>query len=139
VAGDALESFLSPVTWQSGGDEWERLLRKRIMKMIDASDLVSESEFQRTVIAAAEAYRWLVAHFPDSRKSHGEGLPDLVMVHRDTGKVLFVELKANKGTMSPAQKVWAEAIGSGASQHRIWRPSTSWGDIEAILYHGGTK
>lgn len=47
--------------------------------------------------------RWLTAIAGDA------GFPDLVLAHCDRG-VLFVELKAENGRMSPGQVEWAKAI-----------------------------
>lgn len=78
-----------------------------------------ESDFQRTVIEMAQHLGWLCYHTYDSRRSQ-EGFPDLVLV-RD--RVLFVELKSERGKQSPAQREWMLKI-HGALQrwHDAWWP-----------------
>lgn len=58
--------------------------RRRLLRSI------SEAEFQRTVVAKAEAWGWWWWHDTDSRKNR-RGLPDLILVRPP--RVLFVELK----------------------------------------------
>lgn len=44
------------------------------------------------------------------------GVPDFLIVHRETGKVLFLEMKRTKGgRVSTCQKVWLNALGSQAA------------------------
>jgi hypothetical protein len=96
---------------------------------------VSELDFQRQVIELARLFRWRVAHFRAAKTSKGwrtavqadgAGFPDLVLV-RD--RIVFAELKAERGRLSPEQAAWLEALGRvpGLAVH-VWRPS----DLEAI-------
>ena len=47
--------------------------------------------------------RWLTAISGDA------GFPDLVLAHRDRG-VIFIELKADKGKLTPGQAMWAHEL-----------------------------
>jgi hypothetical protein len=96
---------------------------------------VSELDFQRQVIELARLFRWRVAHFRAAKTSKGwrtpvqadgAGFPDLCLV-RD--RIVFAELKAERGRLSPDQAAWLDAIGRvpGAEVH-VWRPS----DLDAI-------
>jgi hypothetical protein len=104
---------------------------------------MTEAQFQRTVIEAAQALGWLCYHTHDSRRS-AAGFPDLVLV-RD--RVLFVELKTERGKLSGAQEQWRDAIvgairrwttKQGAAYYAapfqwcLWRPS-NWSTIEEVL------
>jgi hypothetical protein len=109
---------------------------------------ISEAAFQRAVIELAETLGWRVAHFHDSRKQlrggrlvgdkRAAGFPDLVLCRR--GRLLFVELKAEKGKLRPAQVDWladlqeVEADAAGRVVVRTWRPS-DWdsGEIATVL------
>jgi hypothetical protein len=64
---------------------------------------VSEKEWQQTVVDTARAFGWRVYHTFDSRKS-AAGFPDLVMVRRS--RIVFAELKAQKGRLTSAQEDW---------------------------------
>ena len=88
----------------------------------------------------ARWYGWLVYHTYDSRHSEA-GFPDLVMVNYHLGLVIFAEIKANAGRVSPEQQVWVTALEvvSSLAGSRVlvfvWRPS-DWPDIERVLARG---
>lgn len=102
---------------------------------------VSEREWQRTVIDYAQRLGWRVAHFRTSRtgsggfatavQADGAGWPDLSMVRGS--RLLFVELKAENGRVSPAQREWLDALGGvpGVAV-AVWRPD-DWPTVEAVL------
>jgi hypothetical protein len=111
----------------------------------------TEAQFQAAVIDYARALGWLVYHTHDSRHS-AAGFPDLVLVHRGEStqtvprncRLVFAELKTQKGRTSLAQAEWLEALGvvlarGGAmldqeprSAVYLWRPS-DWPEIERVL------
>ena len=80
---------------------------------------MSEAEFQTQVISIARMYGWRVQHSRAVQMANGKwltpiqgdaGFPDLLMVHPVSGKILAVELKAEKGKLSPLQKRWLMAF-----------------------------
>ena len=82
-------------------------------------------EFMPAVVELATRLRWLVYHTYDSRRS-AKGFPDLVMV-RD-GRLLFVELKSEKGRLTPEQREWMDVLGDVWANNRtvetyVWRPA----------------
>lgn len=107
---------------------------------------VSEASFQRAVIAYARSSNYLVAHHHDSRRqirpgvfvgdTDAAGLPDLIIAGH--GVLIFAELKAEKGRLSPAQERWRNVLQAVESLHpvmwRLWRPS-DWPLIERELSH----
>lgn len=89
----------------------------------------------QSVIELARACRWLAYHTHDSRRS-AQGFPDLVMVRGD--RLIFAELKSERGKLSPAQVAWLDALGevevadpSGVTVYE-WRPR-DWPAIEVVL------
>ena len=71
-------------------------------KAVDAlSGVVSEAQWQQTVIEAAELFGWWVFHDHDSRRNQA-GFPDLVLIRPP--RVMFLELKRETGKVSKAQK-----------------------------------
>ena len=113
--------------------------------------LVSEKEFQATVIEMAHAFGWKVYNQldtgrcpkcgnPNWSKRVGPGFPDLVMAHPERGFIIFAELKSATGQVSKEQKDWLDALSGtgvklGPYYHpivRLWRPS-DWPEIERIL------
>jgi hypothetical protein len=122
---------------------------------------VTEDEFQSAVIELAQRLGWLVAHFRPARTEHGWrtavsgdglGFPDLVLV-RNT-RLLFVELKSERGRVRPEPALWLAALEVVAAAARgavaavdpgvapnvaglavavhVWRPS-DWPAVEREL------
>lgn len=108
---------------------------------------MSERELQDAVIKCARTFGWRVAHFRTSMNKRGgyqtavaadgTGYPDLTLVRE--GHLIFAELKAAKGRVSDAQRVWLDALGAvtfGVNRVQVyeWRPE-QWldGTIEQVL------
>lgn len=101
---------------------------------------LSESDLQKVIVDYAILHRWMCHHSRPARMQSGKwatplqghkGLPDLILA-RD-GVVIFAELKAERGRVSPEQRQWLEAIGCGSSHACfVWRPS-DWPTIVEIL------
>lgn len=89
-----------------------------------------ESEFQATVVELATWLRWRMYHTHDSRRSHA-GFPDLVLVRAP--RVIFAELKSEKGIVRPEQRNWLGTLQAcpGVETY-LWRPSDM-GTIEEVL------
>jgi hypothetical protein len=106
---------------------------------------ISEAEWQSKVIDAAHLYGWAVAHFRRSKTQRadgsvfhqtavgadGKGFVDLVLVH-PVGGVLFVELKAQKGRLSPEQVEWSNRLSRAGAKWHCWKPS-QWKHVVDVL------
>ena len=79
-------------------------------------------------VSLARKLGWKVFHDFDSRRNE-PGFPDLVLV-RD--RVIFAELKTERGRVSKEQIAWIHAIKSAGTYAAIWRPS-DWVNIQKIL------
>jgi hypothetical protein len=93
---------------------------------------MSEAELQANVRELARVRGWKCYHTYDSRKSD-QGFPDLVLVRKN--RLLFVELKSEKGKPSPAQLEWLHVLMlTRRVETFVWRPS-SWldGTVEGML------
>ena len=91
----------------------------------------TEAQFERAVIEYAELNGWRVYHTYDSRRSNA-GYPDLTLVR--LSRLVFAELKTEKGRVSKAQQEWLDAL-NGTTTHieiYLWRPS-DWSEVEATL------
>lgn len=80
---------------------------------------MKEKHFQALVVFYARSRGWRVYHTYDSRRSE-PGFPDLVLVRNE---VLYRELKAEKGRLTDAQKVWGESLTEAGANYAVWRPS----------------
>lgn len=82
-----------------------------------------EREWQRVVINLAKAHGWLVSAMNDSRElwwGTDKGIPDLIMARR--GRVIFAELKSERGQLSKEQEAWIAALRLARIEAYIWRP-----------------
>jgi Holliday junction resolvase len=99
---------------------------------------VTEREFERAVLEALRTFGWRFTHFRPARTERGwrtplsgdAGFPDLVAVRGE--RVLFVELKAEKGRLRDEQAEWLSALGRAGQAVHCWRPS-DWPAIEETL------
>jgi hypothetical protein len=88
----------------------------------------SEEQFQAAVIEYATLCQWAIFHPFDSRRSEA-GYPDLTLVRE---RVVFVELKTEKGKVSTPQKLWSMRLLLAGAEYYLWRPS-DWSQIEQTL------
>jgi hypothetical protein len=83
---------------------------------------LKEREFQDLITEAAVLNGYLTYHTHDSRRSD-PGFPDLVCV-KPGRPILFLEVKAEKGRVSPTQQVWCDTINEteGTALAMVVRP-----------------
>jgi len=96
---------------------------------------MSEDAFQQWVVDLAKVYGWRHYHTRFSKRSPS-GFPDLVLA-RD-GRLIFAELKSEKGHLTPEQREWMADLARVAQRlfmtdpdtvrEFLWRPS----DMEQI-------
>ena len=102
-------------------------------KILDKA--MSEADLFESVRAHLDAFGWRWYHTYDSRRSNG-GFPDIVATkpRGEGSRLLFIELKSEKGHLSPDQLVWQDALIHSGATHMVWRPSDlSSGDVERTL------
>lgn len=79
-----------------------------------------ESQFQEQVVELATLYGWKHFHVYDSRRTD-PGWPDLILVR--VPELLAVELKTQRGRLSPAQEQWIHDLMDCGIETYVWRPS----------------
>lgn len=104
----------------------------------------SEAAFQQALTNMATAFGWRWYHTHRSDRSP-PGFPDLVLVRGP--RLIFAELKAEKGVVSGAQQEWLDALAMVAAEIacaidqpglkvglevHVWRPD-DWAELEAAL------
>jgi hypothetical protein len=89
----------------------------------------SEKEFQAQVVELARRRGWRIYHPFDSRRSN-PGFLDLVLVRGN--RLIFAEVQAQRGKVSPQQDAWLDALDLTGAECYIWRP-TDWPGIEKLL------
>ena len=93
---------------------------------IDAS--MTEEQWLQQVRELARLKGWRIYHTRDSRRSD-PGFPDLVLVRGE--RLIFAELKREKGRLSDSQRTWLAALEETAETH-VWRPS-DWDTVIEVL------
>ena len=104
---------------------------------IRGTSVISERDFQDNVIELAQTLGWVVHHDRPARQGEGwvtpiqgnPGFPDLVLAKG--GRVIFAELKSEKGKVTDNQEAWLTAIQPDPLVEPtafVWRPS----DLEQI-------
>lgn len=109
----------------------------------DLARHMTEDELLACVIDACRKFGLRCAHFRPAKtergwrtavQGDGKGFPDLVITSGNT--VLFVELKSERGRLTPEQRDWLDDLMGveGRVEVCIWRPA-DWidGTIESVL------
>lgn len=115
--------------------------------MADRLPPLTEKEFQRQVVELATIRGWRVYH-PFLSKWSERGFPDLTMVRARDRRLVFAELKRDKGRTSEAQDEWLALLGRLTDEScgvppgevrdgrrldvYLWRPA-DWPEIEEAL------
>jgi hypothetical protein len=89
---------------------------------------MTEDDFLKTVIDLAHVYGWKCFHARPAMTSKGwrtpvqadgAGFPDLVLARE---RIIFAELKSEKGKLSDAQQAWRDVILAAGGEYYVWRP-----------------
>ena len=92
--------------------------------------MISEKDFLEQVRELARYEGWLSYHTYRSTRSE-PGFPDLVLVRPP--RVIFAELKTEKGKLSADQKAWLDVLDRcNEVETYLWRPS-DWDRIVKTL------
>ena len=95
-------------------------------------DTELEKDFQLRVMHLAKLFRWQCYAIPDSRRASLAGYPDLTMWNVEQKRLIFAELKREKGKLSESQKVVLSELETLGVEVYVWRPS-DFDDIIEIL------
>ena len=88
---------------------------------------ITEKQFESQVKDLAKIFGWRYYHTWRSIHSPA-GFPDVIMVRPP--RLIFAELKSDKGKPSPAQEAWLNDLkGCPTVEVYLWRPV----DFEAVM------
>lgn len=96
---------------------------------------MSEALFQSKVIQIAATCGWDCHHVKAGRygaiyKTDGlVGMPDLILIGQRGQGIIWAELKAEKGRISPAQQARLAQLKANGQEVYVWYPN----DLERIL------
>ena len=95
-----------------------------------AYKMLTEREFQASVLDLARITGWLAYHTHNSRHSE-KGFPDLCLVRANV--CIMAELKSDTGRVSADQAAWITALDAiPGIIAAVWRPR-DWPMVEAML------
>lgn len=95
--------------------------------------LETEREFQARVTELARINGWSVYSVPDSRRATLSGYPDLTMWRTSDRRLIFAELKRERGRISPAQEIIIGQLRAlRLAEVYLWKPS-DWPEIVETL------
>mgnify|MGYP001590122657 CR=1 FL=1 len=92
---------------------------------------ISEKDFQATVRELAETLGWVVFTTWNSRHSPA-GEPDLRLVHPHKRRMVWMELKREKGKLTSKQELAIHALQEAGEEVHVFRPS-DWDEIVRVL------
>ena len=96
-------------------------------------DTELEKDFQERVCHIARLYGWRIYSIPDSRRVSMAGYPDLTMWNVEQKRLIFAELKREKGKVSESQKIVLSELGQLVQcVVYVWRPSDGVSIIEIM-------
>ena len=98
-------------------------------------DTELEKDFQKRICHLGRLYGWKIYSVPDSRRVSLSGYPDLTMWHVAQKRLIFAELKREKGKLSESQKVVLAELETLGVEVYVWRPS-DWDTILELLKGG---
>ena len=95
---------------------------------------MSERELQQTVIELARLLRYTLIYHTWNSIHSPKGFPDLMLCRPSDGRGLDIELKSEKGKLTPAQTEWLEGLHDCGQETHVFRPH-DWdsGQIEKVL------
>ena len=100
-----------------------------VTRVVRAADVVSEADFQATLVEVAHARGWLVYHTWSSKHS-AKGFPDLVMLRED--REVIAELKRVGRKPDKDQQRWLDAFRAAGRETFLWTPD-DWDEIHGVL------
>ncbi len=102
------------------------------MKVLD--ERITEKDFRQMVLDLATALGWkayCVFEQQNYARRSSKGFPDLVLVKPP--RVIFVELKSEKGEVAKSQYEWLNALEKCTVVEVYVRSPKHWGNIVAML------
>ena len=97
---------------------------------------MSERQLQKNVIELAQVLGYTLVYHTWNSLHSPKGWPDLVLCKPSEERIIYIELKSEKGKLTPAQTEWLDGIHACRQETHIFRPS-DWisGRIEYVLQH----
>jgi len=91
--------------------------------------MITEKQFQAQLITLAKLCHWDLIYHPWLSIHSARGFFDLVLFREEDKRLIFAELKSEKGVLSKAQQEWLDALKVAGCEVYLWRPS----DFEKVV------
>jgi len=88
---------------------------------------VTERDLREQVRDICKLFGWMM-YFSWTSIHSPRGFPDLVLCNPEQKRVIFAELKSEKGKVTGYQEEWLNVLEACGTEVYVWRP----GDIEGI-------
>ena len=101
---------------------------------------MTERELQRNVIDLAVWLGFSLVYHTWSSIHSPSGFPDLCLCRPSDSTIIFIELKSERGKVTPTQEAWLRGLKEGGMPAYVFRPA-GWfsGAIEKALVPGGPR
>lgn len=96
-------------------------------------NLLTEAQLSGLVAELARLGGWTLRYHTLRSKGSAHGFPDWVFVHPGKQRILFAELKSEKGKPTDRQRAWLDGLSDVAGlEVYLWKPS-DWTEIVTVL------
>jgi|6_EtaG_2_1085325.scaffolds.fasta_scaffold93098_1 hypothetical protein len=101
---------------------------------------MTERELQRTVVDLAFWLGYELVYHTWSSINSPSGFPDLCLCRPSDSTIIFIELKSERGKVTPTQEAWLRGLKECGMPAYVFRPA-DWfsGAIEKALVPGGPR
>ena len=89
---------------------------------LDKLPALTETQFREQIRDLCKVFGWKF-HFTWLAIHSPKGFPDLVLRKIDQKRIVFAELKSEKGVVTPSQQEWYNDLKACGQETYIWRPS----------------
>ncbi len=95
---------------------------------------LTEEQLQNLILDTARSLGYTERYHPHDSRRSAAGFPDLVLGHREKGRVLFIEVKREDGIVTEPQNTWQDTLAWCDQEVYLFRPE-HWesGEIQDIL------
>jgi len=88
---------------------------------------VTERDLREQIRTLCKLFGWKM-YFSWTSIHSPRGFPDLVLANPEQKRVIYAELKSEKGAVTPDQQAWLDTLEACRQEVYLWRPR----DIERI-------
>lgn len=98
-----------------------------MIKALNQAPAITETQFREQIRSLCRVlgwkfhFTWLAIHSP-------KGFPDLVLRNVEQQRIIFAEIKTEKGIITPSQQEWHDDLIACGQEAYFWRP----GDFDEI-------